>query len=138
MKSKKNKSDNLIVSKIKNSRISTRKVGLIVKDIRRKKIDEATAFLEFNPKKGSKIVLKLLKSAIANAANNYGVKDSNTLVINRIDVGPGVTLKRARFQARGKYHRILKRTSNVTVVLENLDVVPSKKAKPKKEGGKSE
>jgi len=100
----------------RNIRIASRKVRLVVDLIRGKQVGEALAILKHTPKAASPVVEKLLKSAIANAEHNYEM-DPNKLVISKIYVDQGPTLKRFRPRAQGRASRIHKRTSHITVVL---------------------
>ncbi|WP_126424796.1 50S ribosomal protein L22 [Brevibacillus marinus] len=97
-------------------RIAPRKVRLVVDLIRGKEVGEALAILKHTPKAASPVVEKLLKSAIANAEHNYEM-NPNRLVVSKIYVDQGPTLKRFRPRARGSASRINKRTSHITVVL---------------------
>ncbi|MDA5110120.1 MULTISPECIES: 50S ribosomal protein L22 [Brevibacillus] len=97
-------------------RIAPRKVRLVVDLIRGKQVGEALAILKHTPKAASPVVEKLLKSAIANAEHNYEM-DPNNLVVSKIFVDQGPTLKRFRPRAMGRASRIHKRTSHITVVL---------------------
>ncbi|MFY0544894.1 50S ribosomal protein L22 [Brevibacillus sp. H7] len=97
-------------------RIAPRKVRLVVDLIRGKQVGEALAILKHTPKAASPVVEKLLKSAIANAEHNYEL-DPNNLVVGKIFVDQGPTLKRFRPRAMGRASRIHKRTSHITVVL---------------------
>ncbi|GED32972.1 MULTISPECIES: 50S ribosomal protein L22 [Brevibacillus] len=100
----------------RNIRIASRKVRLVVDLIRGKQVGEALAILKHTPKAASPVVEKLLKSAIANAEHNYEL-DPNNLVVGKIFVDQGPTLKRFRPRAMGRASRIHKRTSHITVVL---------------------
>lgn len=97
-------------------RIAPRKVRLVVDLIRGKQVGEALAILKHTPKAASPVVEKLLKSAIANAEHNYEL-DPNNLVVGKVFVDQGPTLKRFRPRAMGRASRIHKRTSHITVVL---------------------
>lgn len=98
-------------------RISPRKVRLIMDQIRGKRVGDALNLLSFAPQRGARIVKKLINSAVANAAQNSGV-DVDSLYILRIYVDAGPTLKRWRPRALGRATRIRKRTSHLTVVLD--------------------
>jgi large subunit ribosomal protein L22 len=98
-------------------RISSRKVRLVMDQIRGRKVDEALNMLSFAPQKGSAILKKLIDSAVANAEQNSDV-DVDKLYINRIFADEGPTLKRFRPRAMGRASRILKRTSHLTVILD--------------------
>lgn len=97
-------------------RIAPRKVRLVVDLIRGKQVGEALAILKHTPKAASPVVEKVLKSAIANAEHNFEM-DVNSLVVGQVFVDQGPTLKRFRPRAMGRASRIHKRTSHVTVVL---------------------
>ena len=105
---------------VKYARISARKVKIIADLIRGKDVDEALAILQFTPKAGTEVLYKLLKSAIANAENNYNMTHSK-LYIAEIYSNQGPTLKRIRAAAKGSAVRIRKRTSNTTIVLKERD-----------------
>jgi large subunit ribosomal protein L22 len=98
-------------------RISPQKVRLVCDQIRGKRVEEALSVLEFTPRKGAKLVAKLLRSGIANAENNKSL-DVDTLFVKRIEVGPGPTLKRFLPRAQGRATPLLKRTSHITIVLD--------------------
>ena len=101
-------------------RVSPRKAGQICSLVRGKNVDEALAIVKFTPKAASDIVEKLLKSAIANAENNHGMK-SNKLYVAEIYANQGPTLRRIRPAAKGSAVRIRKRTSHITIVLKERD-----------------
>ena len=105
---------------LKYARISSRKVKIVADLIRGKDVDEALAIVKFTPKAASEIVEKLLKSAIANAENNHGMK-SNKLYVAEIYANQGPTLRRIRPAAKGSAVRIRKRTSHITIVLKERD-----------------
>ncbi len=102
---------------VKYERISSRKVAVVADLIRGKNVDEAMAILKFTPKAGAEVLVKLLKSAIANAENNNSMEHSK-LYIAEIYSNQGPTLKRIRPAAKGSAVRIRKRTSNTTIVLK--------------------
>ena len=104
------------VATLKNARISARKVKIVADLIRGKNVDEALAIVKFTPKASSEIIEKLLKSAIANAENNHGMK-SNNLYVAEIYANQGPTMKRIRPAAKGSAVRIRKRTSHITIKL---------------------
>ena len=111
-------SDELVAkAEAKYVRISSRKVAIVANLIRGKNVDEAMAILQFTPKAASEMLLKLLKSAVANAENNNGM-EHNKLYIAEIYSNQGPTLKRIRPAAKGSAVRIRKRTSNTTIVLK--------------------
>ncbi|MGJ9384549.1 50S ribosomal protein L22 [Salipaludibacillus neizhouensis] len=100
----------------KQVRIAPRKVRLVVDLIRGKKVGEAVSILRLTPQKSSIVVEKLLNSAIANAEHNYEMEPDN-LIVSKVFVDEGVTLKRFRPRAMGRASRINKRTSHITLVL---------------------
>ncbi|MDL1955959.1 MAG: 50S ribosomal protein L22 [Candidatus Desulfofervidus auxilii] len=100
-------------------RIAPRKVRLVIDLVRGKKVDEALAILQFTPKRASRVVMKLIKSAVANAEQNPDV-DIDNLYIKRIYADEGPTLKRIRPRAFGRAYLIRKRTSHITVILDEL------------------
>ena len=105
---------------LKYARISSRKVKIVADLIRGKDVEEALAIVKFTPKASSEIIEKLLKSAIANAENNHGMK-SNNLYVAEIYANQGPTLRRIRPAAKGSAVRIRKRTSHITIVLKERD-----------------
>lgn len=98
-------------------RISPRKVRLIMDEVRGKKVEEAINHLAFSPQKGAFLLKKLINSAVANAQGNSDI-DVDTLYIKRIFADEGPTLKRFRPRAMGRASRIRKRTSHLTVILD--------------------
>ena len=98
-------------------RISPRKVRLVVDVVRGKSVSQALSILAFTRKKAALPVQKLLKSAVANAAENHGVSDVDNLVIDRITVDEGPALKRFMPRARGRATPIRKRTSHIQIIL---------------------
>jgi large subunit ribosomal protein L22 len=97
-------------------RIAPRKVRIVTDLIRGKDVDEALAILRFTPKRGARLLEKVLRSAIANAQNNYDM-DPGALYVKRVYVDEGPTLKRYRPRRMGMAYPILKRTSHISVVL---------------------
>lgn len=98
-------------------RISPQKARLVADTIRGKNVDEAITTLRFMPKKGARILRKVIESAVANASQNEAI-DVDTLYVKTIFVDGGPMLKRIRPRAMGRASRILKRTSHITVVLD--------------------
>ncbi|MBW1786493.1 MAG: 50S ribosomal protein L22 [Deltaproteobacteria bacterium] len=101
----------------KYARISPRKVRLVMDQLRGMKVEDATNRLAFAPQKGARIVKKLIDSAVANAEQNANA-DVDALYIKRIYADEGPTLKRWRPRALGRASRIRKRSSHLTVVLD--------------------
>jgi large subunit ribosomal protein L22 len=101
---------------LKGLRITPRKVKIVLDLIRNKPAGTAIAILHHTPKAASTPCLKLLKSAMANAENNHSM-DVSKLYVKECYVGPGPTMKRMMPRGRGSADTILKRTSQVTIVL---------------------
>ena len=101
---------------LRYARISPRKVSIVMDLIRNKPLNEALAILQYTPKAACEPLLKLVKSAAANAENNFSM-DKNALYVAECYVCPGPTLKRIMPRAKGSAFRINKRTSNVTLVV---------------------
>jgi large subunit ribosomal protein L22 len=94
--------------------VSPQKVRLVINMVRGKKVDEALTILSFLPTPSAKAVAKVIKSAAANAENNFQMSPAE-LRIADISADQGHTLKRFRPQSRGRISPILKRASNITV-----------------------
>ena len=101
---------------VKYVRMSPRKVKLLCDMIRGKDVKIATAYLMQTPKAASEPMLKLLKSAVANAEHNNGM-DVENLYVSTVVANPGPTLKRIRPRAKGSASRINKRTCHITIVV---------------------
>ena len=98
-------------------RISPRKVGIVCDLIRGKSVAQATAILQNTPKAACEPLLKLLKSAAANAENNHEM-DPEKLYVSEVFATPGPIIKRMRPRAQGRGVRINKRTSHITLVVK--------------------
>ena len=101
-------------------RISPRKVSIVLDLIRGKDVKLAKAILEQTPKAACEHLLKLLKSAVANAENNHDM-DVASLYVAECYVNQGPTLKRIRPRAQGRAFRINKKTSHITLVLKERE-----------------
>ena len=99
---------------LRGARISAQKVRLVANQVRGQNAEEALDILQFSDKKGAAILKKVLESAIANAEHNEGA-DVDELVISRIFVDEGATMKRIKPRAKGRADRILKRSCHITV-----------------------
>lgn len=97
-------------------RISPRKMKAICNLVRGKNADEAIAILKFIPRKGARILLKVLKSAIANAENNNEMS-ADKLFIQEVYANQGPTLKRWNAGSMGRANPVLSRSSHVGVVV---------------------
>jgi large subunit ribosomal protein L22 len=98
-------------------RISSRKVKVVIDQIRGKSANEAQAILAYTSKSAAPVVGKLLSSAIANAENNLDMS-RDTLYVAEVFANQGPTLKRFRPRAQGRATRIRKRTSHITIILD--------------------
>jgi len=98
-------------------RISPRKVRQVVDLVRGKSVDEALAILKFTPKRASAPVAKVIRSAAANAEHNYDLNRDN-LYIAAAYVDQGPTWKRYQPRAYGRANLIRKRTSHITIVVQ--------------------
>ncbi|MBM3250769.1 MAG: 50S ribosomal protein L22 [Candidatus Nealsonbacteria bacterium] len=117
-----------VTAKLNYLRISPRKVRLVADLIRGKNVEDAQTILNFTTKKSAPFILKLLKSAIANARNNFQLEPAN-LYISKITVDEGPKYKRWMPRARGAVSGIQKKTSYITMVLEEARPT-GKKVKP--------
>jgi len=108
----------LVKAKAKWVRSSPRKIGRVMDVVRGRSARDALTLLRFMPQKGARILEKVIKSAVANAKNNFKL-DETALMIKEVYVNKAVTLKRWRPVSRGRAHPIKKRTSHVTVSLSS-------------------
>jgi len=104
---------------LKHSRVSPQKTRLLADQVRSKRIAEALRMLNLLGTKRARIIAKVLNSAVANAMNT-GMMDVDNLYVKSIQIDGGPTMKRFRPRAQGKANRIIKRTSHIAVVLEEL------------------
>lgn len=114
--------------------MSPRKVRLVVNLIRGLDVKRAEIELAHLPKRAGGPLLKLLKSAVANAKNNFQIKEEHHLFIRMIRVDPGPTLYRRRPRAFGRASPIRKRTSHVSFILDTKEFVQPRKIKAKRAG----
>ncbi len=98
-------------------RISPQKARLVADTVRGMNVDQAITTLKFTPKKGARIIRKVIESAVANATQNDQV-DVDNLIVKKIAVDGGPSLKRIRPRAMGRATKIIKRTSHITVILD--------------------
>jgi large subunit ribosomal protein L22 len=99
---------------LRNARISPQKCRLVADAVRGVPVGRALQTLSFMPKKGARIVKKVLEAAVANAEHNHGA-DIDELKIARIMIDEAPTLKRFHARAKGRGNRITKRNSHITV-----------------------
>ena len=102
-------------------RIPPRKARLVAATVVGLPVKEALTILDFTPRAAAKEIAKVVKSAAANATNNFN-QDEDTLFVKSIVVNEGPTLKRGRARARGMYFSIFKRTSHITAVVDTREV----------------
>ena len=108
------------IAHVKHVRITPRKVKIVAALIRGKDIGEARSILMHTPKSACEPMLKLLKSAVSNAENNFQM-DTDQLMVSQVFCTPGPTLKRIRPAAKGRAKRILKRTSHITLAVKERE-----------------
>ena len=101
---------------LRGVRLSAQKGRLVADLVRGKPVEQALNILAFSPKRGAKIIRKVVESAIANAEHNDGA-DIDNLKIKTIHVEEGMTLKRFKARAKGRGNRILKPTCHVYVAV---------------------
>lgn len=106
-----------VTARTRYVRVSPRKVRLVTELVKGKKVQEALNILAFTKKASAKTLTKLINSAVANAQQNNQI-DVDTLMVKRISVDGGPTLKRYLPRAMGRASKINKRTSHITVVLD--------------------
>lgn len=104
------------IAKSRTIKMSPRKIRLVVDKIRNLDLIKALTYLDFIEKRASVPVRKTIKSAVANAVNNFKAKRED-LLIKEIQVFDGVSYKRYHFAARGRVRPYKRRTSNITVIL---------------------
>ena len=104
-------------AKLSYARMSVTKACFVLDAIRGKDVTTALAIVTYNPRYASSVIEKLLKSAIANAENNNGMKMED-LYIAECYANKGPTMKRIQPRAQGRAYRIEKRMSHITIVLD--------------------
>ncbi|MAJ95166.1 MAG: 50S ribosomal protein L22 [Paracoccaceae bacterium] len=112
--------DNEAMSKLRMLKTSPQKLNLVAGLIRGKKVDRALNDLSFSKKRIAADVKKCLQSAIANAENNHNL-DVDGLIVSEAYVGKNLTLKRGRPRARGRFGRIIKPFSELTIKVRQLE-----------------
>ena len=100
----------------KDTGVSPRKVRLLLDMVRGKKVDEALTMLRFMPTPTARVVAKVIKSAAANAENNFQMSAADLKIV-KLFADEARTLKRYRARARGRANRILKRSSHITAIV---------------------
>ena len=112
--------ENEAMAKVRMLRTSPQKLNLVAAMIRGKKVDKALADLTFSKKRISDDVRKCLQSAIANAENNHNL-DVDELVVAEAWVGKNLVMKRGRPRARGRYGKIMKPFSELTIKVRQVE-----------------
>ncbi len=106
-----------VVASTRQARVSPRKVRLVLDTVRGKKVDEALIILSFLPTPAARTVTKVVKSAIANAENNFQMSPAQLRIVKTY-ADKGQTLKRFRASARGRVSPFCRRFSHITVIVE--------------------
>ena len=101
---------------LRHARVSPQKCRLVADMVRGRQVGQALAVLAYTPKKGARIVRKVLESAIANAEQNLGA-DIDELKVSRIEVDAAPVAKRFHARAKGRGNRIVKRLSHIKVTV---------------------
>jgi large subunit ribosomal protein L22 len=101
---------------LRGTRLSAQKARLVADLVRGKPVDKALSILSFTPKKAAVVIKKVLESAIANAEHNDGA-DIDELMVKRIYVDQGATLRRFAARAKGRGAKIMKPTCHITVTV---------------------
>ena len=112
--------DNEAFAKAKMLRTSPQKLNLVAALIRGKKVEKALADLTFSKKRIADDVRKCLQSAIANAENNHGL-DVDNLIVAEAWVGKNLVMKRGRPRARGRFGKIMKPFSEITIKVRQIE-----------------
>lgn len=120
-----------VTAKLNYLRIAPRKVRLVADLVRGKSVKEVQSILNFTVKKSATPLLKLLNQAVASAINNFQLNPDN-LYISRITVDEGPKYKRWRPRARGQTYEIQKKTSHITIILDEKVKTKKKVRKIKK------
>ncbi len=100
-------------------RISPRKARLVARNIKNMNVNDALDLLQFTPKKAARLIYKVLYSAISNASHNYSL-DVDNMYVKNVLVDEGPRWKRIKPRAMGRADRILKRTSHITVIIDEI------------------
>ena len=112
--------DNEAMAKVRMLRTSPQKLNLVAQLIRGKKVDKALTDLTFSKKRIAQDVKKCLQSAIANGENNHNL-DVDELVVAEAYVGKNLIMKRGRPRARGRFGKIIKPFSEITIVVRQVE-----------------
>jgi large subunit ribosomal protein L22 len=126
-----------VKAKLGNIRISPRKVRLVTDSVKGLDVNEAITQLEHTVKRTSDPMKKLIKSAIANAENNFGL-DRDNLYVFDVQVGEGTKLKRWLPRAYGRASQLIKRSSHIFLTLEEREEGKNRKSKTQLEKERKE
>jgi large subunit ribosomal protein L22 len=103
--------------------ISAQKARLVVREMKGRQAEEALAILEYMPQSSAKVVAKTIKSALANATENFGLESSD-MYVSKIVADDAPMRRWRRFGARGRFKPWIRRSSHITVVLEErFDII---------------
>lgn len=105
---------------VSNQPVAPRKVRLVLDRIKGRPVEEALALLDVLPQRSARIVAKVVRSAAANAENNYELNPDG-LIIKSATAGDARMLKRFRPVSRGRPHRLLKRRSHIEIIVEGTE-----------------
>ena len=97
-------------------RVSDTKARIVLEQIKGKTVSDAVGILMYSPRYAASLIIKILKSAIANAENNLGL-DPDNLYVQEVFADQGPVMKRTRPRAQGRAYRILKKTSHISIIL---------------------
>ncbi len=97
-------------------RVSDTKARIVLEQIKGKDVRTALGILEYSPRYAASVIKKVLKSAIANAENNQGM-DTSKLFVQEVFANQGPTMKRIQPRAQGRAYRILKKSSHISIIL---------------------
>ncbi len=104
----------------KNARISPKKMRDVAREIQGLPVGKAADILKYTPKKGALLLIKTLKSAVANAENNCELS-ADTLIVSSVRIDEGPTFKRSMPRARGSANPIRRRSSHIMVIVSNQE-----------------
>ena len=121
-------------AKLSNARVSSRKASFVLDAIRGKNVAEAIGIVTYSPRYASRLIKKLLESAVANAKNNNNM-DEEKLYVAECFSGNATNYKRMHPRAQGRAYSILKRNSHITVILDERKAKEISKVNEKVEGG---
>jgi large subunit ribosomal protein L22 len=118
------------IAKARFVRTSPRKARLVIDAIRGKEVHEALAILKFTPNRAARLIEKVVMSAAANAENNFHMNgDFLKVAVAMVDGGP--LMKRLRYAPMGRGYRMVKRTSHITIIVEEMEGAAAKRARKK-------